>query len=186
MGNIFKISQPDINEQLLSLINFEKENGNNEQQCVTILSKSYVVKKKECENGLIILCYTDITIMHEINQLKHESMIKANLMQTLRHEIRTPLSGIIGMICSLKTTLKPILNEDSKKLISVAIYSCNMISNLLNNFSSFTDFESSSVIIEERSFNIRKFLSSISKLATFQTELKNIHFKLIEQNLPKY
>jgi signal transduction histidine kinase len=95
--------------------------------------KSYIVNTISTEENVIV-SLTDITAINELDSLKSESNIKTNLMQTLRHEIRTPLNGIGCLVKSLKNSLKGKLNEESKQLISITLYSCNMISNLLNNF----------------------------------------------------
>ena len=99
--------------------------------------RSFLTNSKLSSTKNLILSITDVTELNELSNLRHESSIKTNLMQTLRHEIRTPLTGIICLITSLKKLMKPKLDEGCKQLLSAAIYSCNMISNLLNNFTVF-------------------------------------------------
>lgn len=131
--NIFQISPSSTtNDQLYQEI--IKLDISEHSKCIEIKDKSYMAHRKVSNEGWVIVSLTDISIAIELNHVKYESMIKTNMMQTLRHEVRTPLSGIVGVIYSLRNCLKPILDPESKMLISVAKYSCNMISNLLNNF----------------------------------------------------
>ena len=128
---LLNIDAPNPNNNILKII---RENKFEENNCISWRNKNYLINSKKSANGHNIISLTDVTIVKELNQVKADSAVKANLMQTLRHEIRTPLNGIIGVISSLKKTLKGALDSETKKLISVAIYSSGMISNLLNNY----------------------------------------------------
>jgi K+-sensing histidine kinase KdpD len=124
---------PDRKQELYDFIK-SKHLIENDSKLFQASNRSFLTNSKLSSTNNLILSITDVTEVNELSNLRHESSIKTNLMQTLRHEIRTPLTGIICLITSLKKILKPKLDAESKQLVSAAIYSCNMISNLLNNF----------------------------------------------------
>jgi len=132
--NVFEIVHPNESESIYDKLTQSKLISE-PTSCFKVSKKHYLVNKKSSNTGKLILSFTDVTAINELNIIKEESAHKTNLMQTLRHEIRTPLNGIIGVISTLKKKLKGTLDNESSQLISVAIHSSSMISTLLNNYS---------------------------------------------------
>ena len=107
---------------------------NKKERLLALDGKNYLVNIITGNDSSIIISLTNVTALHELSLIKLESSLKTNLMQTLRHEIRTPLTGIVGLIETLKKNIKSKLDFEGMKLVDVIQYSCNLISNLLNNF----------------------------------------------------
>jgi two-component system, sensor histidine kinase len=101
----------------------------------------------------------------------------------LNHEVRTPLSGIIGMVDLL---LETELDEDQKEYVSAARACAESLSNLLNATLEYSALEAGQFVLDHSEFEIRDLLESVIAYHLPRAAEKRLHLGLtIEPGLPE-
>ena len=160
----------------------------------------------DSEKKQIVLFIEDLTdhykTVHQIKQVRNESIINFNITQELNHElnvqrgfknkflanvsheIRTPLNSILGFLSVLENTsvdreqldLISIIKESSKNLVSI-------VDDLLD----ISKIEAGRLEIKNKRFNFKKFTESLVKTYELQAEEKRLKFVAdIGANLPRF
>lgn len=101
----------------------------------------------------------------------------------LNHEIRTPLSGIIGMVDLL---LETPLDEEQKDYVTSARLCAENLFELLNATLEFSALEAGEITLDENEFGVREMLNAA--LAPFRPKAEAKSLKLyltVESNIPE-
>ncbi|KAD4178569.1 hypothetical protein E3N88_27160 [Mikania micrantha] len=102
----------------------------------------------------------------ELNKTIHiteETMRAKQMLATMSHEIRSPLSGIISMTEILSTTK---LDKDQKQLLTVMLSSGDLVLQLINDILDFSKVESGSVMkLEATKFRPREVIKHVLQTA---------------------
>jgi len=106
--------------------------------------------------------YAEKIISEEANHAKN--IFLANMS----HEVRTPISGLKGMLSLLKNTE---LNDEQRKHLEHAMNSVNVIIEIVDDLLDLSIVESGNIIIEEEPFNFKKNLHTM--LQNFINPIKN-------------
>ncbi|MFV0347791.1 MAG: PAS domain S-box protein [Halodesulfovibrio sp.] len=126
-----------------------------------------------------------ISIVHDITERKKneealaaakESAEQANrakseFVANISHEVRTPLSGLMGMLQLLLTT--PLDNEQ-EGYIDTALKSSKNLLQVLNDVLDFSKMEAGKLTIESREFSISDLLSQCTDLFRHQAVAKGL------------
>ncbi|MFN3411971.1 MAG: sensor histidine kinase, partial [Exilispira sp.] len=104
---------------------------------------------------------------------------KDRLIAVISHDLKTPLSGILAISEQL---LENENNEEKKKKLYIINESGNTLLMLINNLLESAKNESLSKKLEEKIFDIKKIIESISSNIEEKIKNKNIEFKLIYNN----
>ncbi|KAJ0944844.1 putative histidine kinase response regulator and transcription factor RR-A-type family [Helianthus annuus] len=101
----------------------------------------------------------------ELNKTIHiteETMRAKQMLATMSHEIRSPLSGIISMAEILSTTK---LDKDQKQLLSVMLSSGDLVLQLINDILDFSKVESGVMKLEATKFRPREVIKHVLQTA---------------------
>ena len=108
------------------------------------------------------------------------SVIKRQFLASLNHEIRTPLSGILGMTDLL---LETPLTADQKEYVDSARLCAENLLELLNGALEFSALSASHVRVEETEFSLRETLDGVT--AEFLPKAESKGLKLIRNFDPR-
>ncbi|KTD29648.1 MULTISPECIES: PAS domain-containing hybrid sensor histidine kinase/response regulator [Legionella] len=118
-----------------------------------------------------------------------EKAEKANRMKTefidsMSHDLRTPLSGIIGMAKFLEQT---ICGQNEKKYAQLLYESGEQLLALFNDILQLRSADSMKVDIQYETFNLSKSINALVALVLPAAKLKNIDIKInIDSEMPTY
>ena len=110
------------------------------------------------------------------------SEVKEQFLASLNHELRTPLSGILGMTDLL---LETSLTEEQKEYVGSARVCAENLLEILNVTLEFSALSGNRVQLEENEFSLRETLEGVLSEFAFKAESKGL--KLIhnfDENLP--
>src|SRR5258708_35961957 len=85
------------------------------------------------------------------------SSLKEQFLASLNHEIRTPLSGIIGMLDLL---LETDLSSEQKEYLDATRQCAESLLEIMNSTLEFSALAADQVVLEESEFQLRSFLNS--------------------------
>lgn len=108
--------------------------------------------------------------------------VKGAFLASLNHEIRTPLSGVIGMLDLLAET---DLDEDQRDYLAAARLCTESLAELLNATLEYTALEAGQVVLDESEFSLREALEAAVNHHQAKADLKRLKLTLsIDPNLP--
>ncbi len=118
-----------------------------------------------------------------ITQLQNLLQAKSRFLSVISHEVRTPLSGIIGMAELL--TLND-LGHDNNQIARTIFTSAKGMLQLLNDLLEASRMDEGKVQLDFRQFSIRTILDDVCRLADADVAKKNLHLKVhCDDNVPK-
>lgn len=164
--------------------------------------RSQVDLKKE----QIFLFVEDLTdhykTVHQIKQVRNESIINFNVTQELNHElnvqrgfknkflanvsheIRTPLNSILGFLSVLENTN---LNREQLDIVRIVKDSSKNLVSIVDDLLDISKIEAGRLEIKNKRFNFKKFIESIVKTYELQASEKRLQFVTdIGENLPRF
>lgn len=135
--------------------------------------------KIECIHG-VMQDITDAkkaeeTIVYEKIKAEKLNEAKTIFLANINHEIRTPISGILGMTNLLRHTVD---DDESKNYLKNIKYSCDLLLKIINDVLDFTKLESNKVVVENQRFDIKVMLSNIKQMYEYRALEKNIDFNI--------
>src|SRR5438309_11634748 len=83
--------------------------------------------------------------------------LKGVFLASLNHEIRTPLSGIIGMADLL---LETKLDEEQREYVNAARLCAESLFEILNGALEYSSLEAGQSVLDESEFNLRETLNA--------------------------
>lgn len=127
-----------------------------------------------------------IVLISNISQRKEYENLQKNFITTITHELKTPLTSILGGLNLLKSGKVGNLSRKSKSLVNIALDNTNKLKDLINNIIDFSEIQSISTPISMQTTLLQPLLNqaidkyqhyAINKQITLQLEAppKNIH-----------
>ncbi len=98
---------------------------------------------------------------------------KNNLIVYLAHDLKTPLTSIIGYIDLLKEESN-LSDENKEKYLSIALKKAKKLDYLINEFFDITRFNLSEIELNYQNINITRFIEQMSSEYAIAQEKKNI------------
>jgi CheY-like chemotaxis protein len=109
--------------------------------------------------------------------------IKGVFLASLNHEIRTPLSGIIGMLDLL---LETPIDDDQRDYINAARLCTESLSDLLNASLEYAALDAGQVSLEEIEFSVREMLEAAVAQQRTKADVKQLRLRLtLDPGLPE-
>ena len=110
------------------------------------------------------------------------SELKGQFLTSLNHEIRTPLSGILGMTDLL---LETSLSEEQKEYVGAARLCAENLLEILNVTLEFSALSANRLQLEEAEFSVRETLAGLVSEFAFKAESKGVRLRhSFDRNLP--
>src|SRR5690348_9332842 len=109
--------------------------------------------------------------------------VKGIFLASLNHEIRTPLSGIIGMLDLLHETS---LDDDQRDYLNAARLCTESLSELLNASLEYAALEAGQISLEETEFSVKEMLEVTLAQQRPKAEVKQLRLRLnVEPGMPE-
>lgn len=118
----------------------------------------------------------ELNLFFEAEQAKREAKIKTRFLQSMSHDMRTPLNGIAGMLHIADQNPKNL--ELQKTTRNKVHQSLNYLISLVNDVLDMNDLESDHFTEEEVDFDITKLLGNMNIDAQQLAQEKNIQYVL--------
>jgi CheY-like chemotaxis protein len=107
--------------------------------------------------------------------------LKSAFLASLNHEIRTPLSGVMGMVDLL---LETELDEEQRDYVNAARLCAESLSELLNATLEYSALEAGLVTLDESEFSVREMLEATVSQFRAKADSKNLALLLtLDSNL---
>ncbi|MEH6475766.1 MAG: ATP-binding protein [Sneathiella sp.] len=145
--------------------------------CIEIQSKYLPVEMKLLsttfnEMTLELKNNTDL-LSNALNKAEEGSRVKSQFMAMMTHEIRTPLSGIIGVMDLMEEC---DLDEEQKQYVAIAQNLSEGLLEIINSILDYSRLETNKVEVENVPFDVRQLVQEIHNLFDSITKEKNISF----------
>lgn len=109
--------------------------------------------------------------------------VKGIFLASLNHEIRTPLSGILGMLDLL---LETGMDEEQRDYLNAARLCAESLSELLNSSLEYAALEAGQIILEETEFSLKEMLDAAVAQQRPKADLKQLRLRLtLDAGLPE-
>ena len=109
--------------------------------------------------------------------------VKGVFLASLNHEIRTPLSGILGMLDLL---LETGIDEDQRDYLNAARLCAESLSELLNSSLEYAALEAGQISLEETEFSVKEMLDAALAQQRSKADVKQLRLRLtLEPGLPE-
>jgi CheY-like chemotaxis protein len=109
--------------------------------------------------------------------------VKGVFLASLNHEIRTPLSGILGMLDLL---LETSIDEDQRDYLNAARVCAESLSELLNSSLEYAALEAGQIRLEETEFSVREMLEAALAQQRTKADIKQLRLRLtLDAGLPE-
>ena len=118
----------------------------------------------------------ELNLFFEAEQAKREAKIKTRFLQSMSHDMRTPLNGIAGMLHIADQNPKDL--ELQKTTRNKIHQSLNYLISLVNDILDMNDLESDHFTEEEVDFDITKLVGNMNIVAQQLAQEKNIQYVL--------
>ena len=146
----------------------------------------YIVRKRD-ENGKAIQAIAtirtisetkrkELNLFFEAEQAKREAKIKTRFLQSMSHDMRTPLNGIAGMLHIADQNPDDL--ELQKTTRNKIHQSLNYLISLVNDVLDMNDLDSNHFTEEEADFDVTKLLGNTNIEAQQLAQDKNIQYIL--------
>jgi diguanylate cyclase (GGDEF)-like protein len=120
---------------------------------------------------MAVLEERELELKQSRDQALHAAMMKAQFAATVSHEVRTPLSGVVGMLDMLREMR---LTKPQMECVEVAWSSAHTLIDLINDVLDFSKIEANKLILEEIDFNLRKLVEEVLDLFAKQAREKEL------------
>jgi two-component system, sensor histidine kinase and response regulator len=130
-----------------------------------------------------LFLYHDISELIDARQeAEYADKAKTEFLAMISHEIRTPISGLLGMVdLALSTELTP----DQKGYLQGAVQSADQVLNLLNDILDFIKTEAGHLDLEIIDFDVRATLENVVHKLYFEAEKKKLEMAcLVDHQVP--
>lgn len=140
------------------------------------INSVYEIYAFQTAPGSMTASFLDITDRLAVKQkLKELNRLKSELLRRLSHELKTPLTSIIGAVEILLTIYEKDFNEKTEQFLNIIKNGGKRLENLIKDFLNVSRLQTHIIEIDKYRENITKLIiDSINEVKIFATE-RNIH-----------
>jgi signal transduction histidine kinase/CheY-like chemotaxis protein len=132
------------------------------------------------------LQHNNVSLEAANQKLKELDRLKSQFLSVATHELRTPLSIILGYNSMLADTLNEKLSEDEKETLRESVAACKRLIRLVNSMLDLTQIERGKMRMNFGAGDIRHLVSSVVALFQLEAKAKDVQLRLIQPSrLPK-
>ena len=144
-------------------------------------NKVSILTKNVTENAESIR-EQNVLLQNALNEAKSASKAKTNMIRTISHDIRTPLTNIIGFSDSLlKKNLPNDISEDIKNINSSSVDILNIVDVLLDP----SKIERNTIEMQEKQYSVLKMFNKVENQAKELLNNKDVKLSInLDNNLP--
>ncbi|WP_456387494.1 ATP-binding protein [Desulfolithobacter sp.] len=110
-------------------------------------------------------------LREKVNRSDAVSKAKSDFLAMISHEIRTPMNGVIGLT---ELLLGTGLDDKQRHFARLILTSAQSLMTLINSLLDFSKIEARKMVIESRSFDLRRLVREVSQLYTPTADRKGI------------
>lgn len=166
-----KAYMQDINNVILRKVRFiskEVSLVNQNKQTLHVFMRSSLSSDSKGNVIGIITLFRDITKEKEIEQLK------SGFLRTISHELKTPLTTIIGFSETLASERRGKLNEDQQNYVGIILKESLQLNRLINDILEFSILTSNKISLSIEDISLKSLVSEVLDSFRPQAVLKNI------------
>jgi two-component system sensor histidine kinase ChiS len=144
---------------------------------VFILVNYYVLAKRQAN---------ELSSVENISaKLKSLNDLKDDFLAVTSHELKTPLSGIIGLTEGIVNNKDASLDVELKEDLFLVNASAKRLSNLVNDMMMFSKLKNNEIELHKKPVNIRNVVEMVIKFSQISLNNKNLTFiNNIDENTP--
>jgi len=109
-------------------------------------------------------------------KLQELDKLKSNFLSVATHELRTPLSVILGYNAMLEESLQDRLDESERQTLTESIAACKRLIRMVNSMLDISQIESGKMKMEFAASDLRRLVNGV--VALFQQEARARHLRL--------
>ncbi|KAG0612313.1 hypothetical protein M758_6G017900 [Ceratodon purpureus] len=109
--------------------------------------------------------------LHKTIHITEETMRAKQMLATMSHEIRSPLSGVVSMAEVLATTQ---LDEEQRQLVDVMVSSGDLVLQLINDILDLSKVQSGAMKFEAKKFRPREVVKHVLQMALANMQNKKL------------
>ncbi len=175
----------------LTKLNFEEEQKQKDGSVKTVLVSKVPLYDSNSNITGVLGIYTDISErkkmeldLKEAKQKAEESSeLKSQFMLNMQHDLRTPASGMAGMLEILATQE---LDPDKKRVLKQLSGSSRKLLNILNAILEFDSFENGTFPVLSEKFNLKEMIEDVKALQFPAAKLKQLKTNIsIDDRIPQ-
>jgi two-component system phosphate regulon sensor histidine kinase PhoR len=123
-------------------------------------------------------------VFHDVTRLKKLEKIRIDFVANVTHEIRTPLTAIIGYLETIKAGAINNINE-TKKFIDIILKQAERLNRLVEDLLTISNVELDEIILNFESVSLNAAITNVISLVEAKAKLKKITiYNKVRENLP--
>lgn len=140
------------------------------------------------ENALLIseLRQNNNELAAANRKLQELDKLKSQFLSVATHELRTPLSVILGYNSMLAETLEGKIDNDEKETLRESIAACKRLIRLVNSMLDITQIESGKMRMNLAPADLRQIVNSVAALFHHESQERGVHLEIeLPSRLPR-
>ena len=126
----------------------------------------------------ILVNMEDSNLEDQLKKLKEMDIYKDEMLASITHDLKSPLSSVLTLICNAKGMLD---NEERGKNLDYAIHNGNLLLNQINDILDYAQMRRGKFSLFFTHFTLNQILDDVLKLMKIQADLKGIELKIDNQ-----
>ena len=147
--------------------------------------------------GQTALALENASLISELRQNNHEleaanrklqelDKLKSQFLSVATHELRTPLSVILGYNAMLAETLEGKIDDEEKETLRESIAACKRLIRLVNSMLDITQIESGKMRMNLAPADLRQIVNSVAALFHHESHERDVHLQIeLPSRLPR-
>lgn len=120
------------------------------------------------------------------HKLQELDKLKSQFLSVATHELRTPLSVILGYNSMLAETLEGKIQDEEKETLRESIAACKRLIRLVNSMLDITQIESGKMRMNVAPADLRQIVNSVAALFHHESRERGIHLEIeLPSRLPR-
>ncbi len=178
------LSQYEINPELLAMVKQTLSQGNKTRREITAPRLSYDLQRVFSCSTVPLRDHTGQTngaviTLNDITQEKELAQMKQDFYSMITHDLRNPLSSILGFADLIYSGDLGDLNEEQKEVVGIIKNSGQKLLELVNDFLDYSSIEAGFLDIHKERVDLRNIIQKVPKEMAPLAQEKGHHIEVI-------